>query len=338
MMHPVKRAAAALALVASLGACTAHQAVAQSASAVPAPTSCSTVDTDFVPDRVPLTELRERFAAPDDRYVSVKGVELRYRDEGTGPVLLLLHGSRSTLNAWDGVADHLKDRYRIIRFDMPPTGLSGPVSDEAMAAIGSPEALVAGFLDALGVQKANVMGVSSGGTLGYYFSATYPTRVENLILSNTPSNPVPGLRPATPADLQAASARAGENGVEGLDFWCAYLGSLWGDRSRLSFDFVRYYYETNLREEEENPRGLYALTANNDTTMARLAAVTAPTLIIWGMKDYVLLPQEGRDLERYLAQAQTRSFIALESVGHYPPMESPEAVADIADAYIRRNR
>ena len=182
------------------------------------------------------------------------------------------------------------------------------------------------------------MGVSSGGTLGYYFAATYPDRVENLILSNTPSNPVPNLKPPTPPALTAAYARSTENGVEAMDFWCAYLGSLWGDRSRLSFDFIRYYYETNLREDEANPRGLFALTANHETTMARLAAVKASTMIIWGMKDYVLPPEEGRDLENYLVNAQTRSFVALESVGHYPPMESPEAVAEIADSFIRRNR
>nr|WP_225899720.1 alpha/beta hydrolase [Croceicoccus gelatinilyticus] len=326
---------AALAL---LAASTAPAACATVSEPIDTAASCSAADRTHVPERISLADLRQRFEKPGDQYVDVGGVELRYRDEGEGPVLLLLHGSRSTLNAWDGVAAHLAGQYRIVRFDMPPTGLSGPLTDEAIAAVGSPEGLVAGFLDALGIEKASVMGVSSGGTMGYYFAASYPDRVENLILTNTPSNAVPGLKPETPPALDAAYVRAGEVGVEGLDFWCEYLGSLWGDQSRLSYDFVRYYYETNLREDEANPRGLHALTANIDTTMARLDAVKAPVLIMWGMRDYVLLPNQGRDLESYLKNASSRSFVELESVGHYPPMESPEAVADLADAFIHRNR
>ncbi|PEQ11402.1 hypothetical protein B2G71_17780 [Novosphingobium sp. PC22D] len=231
-------------------------------AAGPAPVAARPPDAAPVPRRLSLAELRERFGSPEDKYVTVKGVELRYRDEGEGPVLLLLHGSRSTIRAWDGVAARLKDRYRVVRFDMPPTGLSGPLSDEAVAAVGSPENLVAGFLDALGIDKANVAGMSSGGTLSYYFAAGYPDRVENLILANTPSNPVPTLKVETPPALAAAIARFKQTGIEGMDFWSNYLGGLYGEKDRLDPDLVEYYYETNLRVNEPNPRGLHALTAN----------------------------------------------------------------------------
>jgi pimeloyl-ACP methyl ester carboxylesterase len=65
------------------------------------------------------------------------------------PVLLLLHGSRWTLDQWNGVANHLKNHYRVACFNMPATGLSDQISDAGMAAVGSPEELVAGFLDGL---------------------------------------------------------------------------------------------------------------------------------------------------------------------------------------------
>jgi pimeloyl-ACP methyl ester carboxylesterase len=290
--------------------------------------------------RTSLADLRKRFQKPGDRYVTIKGVELRYRDEGpkTAPVLLLNHGSRSTLNQWDGVAAHLKGRYRIVRFDMPANGLSGSLSDAGRAAIGSPQALVAGFLDALKIDKVNIAGVSSGGTLSYYFAGAYPERVASLILSNTPSNAVPNLKVETPADLAAALARAKQTGIEGKDFWSAYLGSLYGERSRLQPGLSDKYYELNLRVKEPNAIGLHALTANTQTTMAQLAKVKAPVLLVWGMRDYVLPPVQGYDLEKYLVNAKSRSFVALDTVGHYPPMESPEAVADVMDAFIRRDR
>lgn len=304
------------------------QAIGQTAAQVPV-------------QRIPLARLRKTFGKPGDKYVTIKGVELRYRDEGpnTGvPVLLLNHGSRSTLNQWDGVAARLRGRYRIVRFDMPANGLSGSLSDEAKAAVGSPEALVAAFLDALKIGKVNIAGVSSGGTLSYYFAAAHPERVENLILSNTPSNAVPNLKVETPPDLAAATARFKQTGIEGLDFWTAYLGSLYGVKSRMPASLPAYYYETNLRVKEPNVIGLHALTANEDKTMAMLAKVKAPVLLVWGMRDYVLPPVQGYDLEKYLVNAKSRSFVALDTVGHYPPMESPEAVADVMDAFIRRDR
>jgi pimeloyl-ACP methyl ester carboxylesterase len=294
----------------------------------------SVTTTEAVPQRLSLAELRKRYQKPGDHYIDISGVELRYRDEGKGPVLLLLHGSRSTLNAWDGVTARLKDRYRVIRYDQPPTGLSGPLSDAARAAIGSPEGLVRGFLDKLGVDKVIVVGVSSGGTAGYYFAAAYPDRVEALVLSNTPSDPVPNLKVETPPKLQAAVDKFKRTGVEDMDFWSEYLASLYGEPSRIKPGLIDYYYSVNLRQTEPNQLGLHALTTNGNT-MARLAAVKAPTLILWGMRDYVLKPENGQALYSYLTGAKSRSFVALDDVGHYPPMESPERIADLIDTYLR---
>jgi pimeloyl-ACP methyl ester carboxylesterase len=317
-------------------------AAALLATNVSIPTFAAPATTADAPvQRIPLAHLRKTFGKPGDKYVTIKGLELRYRDEGprTGvPVLLLNHGSRSTLNQWDGVAARLKGRYRIVRFDMPANGLSGSLSDAAKTAVGSPEALVAGFLDALKIGKVNIAGVSSGGTLSYYFAAAHPERVENLILSNTPSNAVPNLKVQTSPDLAAAVDRFKQTGIEGMDYWTAYLGSLYGVKSRMPASLPAYYYETNLRVKEPNVTGLHALTANEDKTMAMLAKVKAPVLLVWGMRDYVLPPVQGYDLEKYLVNAQSRSFVALDTVGHYPPMESPEAFADVMDSFIRRDR
>ncbi|MET0364092.1 MAG: alpha/beta hydrolase [Sphingobium sp.] len=304
-------------------------AVAQDVAATAAPS---------VPHRLSLAELRKRYQKPGDRYMTVGGVELRYRDEGKGPVLLLLHGSRSTLNHWDGVAARLKGRYRIIRYDQPPTGLSGPVTDAALKVVGSPEGLVLGVLDKLGIAKATLVGVSSGGTLAYYFAAAHPERVDALVLSNTPSDPVPNLKVVNPPALDAAVADFKRTGIESRDFWREYLTFLYGEPGRLTPDKIDYYYTINLRENEPNARGLHALTANAETTMARLSAVKASTLILWGMRDPVLKPGNGQALFGYLTGAKSRSFVALEDVGHYPPMEVPDRIADLIDAYLRLAR
>lgn len=290
------------------------------------------------PKRLTLAQLRRIYGAPGDRYMTIDGVELRYRDEGRGPVLLLLHGSSSTLNAWDGVAARLKGKYRILRFDQPPGGLSGPLSAQAIAAVGSPEQLVAKFLDRLHVGKVTVAGMSSGGTMAYYFAASYPGRVDAVILSNTPSDSVAEAKfDVTPAMAEAAS-RANQLGVKGRHFWSTYLDFLYGEPRRIAPGLVDYYCTMNLRAPEPNPFGLHALTANKERTAVQLKGVRAPVLVLWGMRDPVLKPPAAKALLDYLVNASSRSFVALDSVGHYAPMESPDAVADLMDAYMKRNR
>lgn len=291
------------------------------------------------PKPVPLAELRATLGKPGDRYMKIAGgVELRYRDEGKGPVLLLLHGSRSSLTSWDPVVAKLVKHYRIVRFDQPPTGLSGSLSKAAAAAVGSPENMVRQFLDTLKIDKVTVLGTSSGGTLAYYFAATYPARVDGLILSNTPSDPVSELRPVLTPEMEAANARAKANGLEDRPFWRTYFEWLWGERSRITEKQVDAYYGYNRRGIDPNYTALQALTANKAPTMERLAAVKAPVLVIWGMRDPVLPPYLGDKLYGYLNNAKGRSFIALPDVGHYPPVEVPERYAELALAWLKAAR
>jgi len=310
-------------------ACAALLTVSPPAVAAVAPSPFTAV-----PARATLDQLRARYQRSGDHYLDLDGVSIRYRDEGHGPALVLLHGSRSTLDSWDGVVARLKSHYPIIRFDQPPTGLSGPVSDAALKEIGSPEAVVAGVMDALHVDHATIAGTSSGGTLAYYFAATYPKRVDALILSNTPADDVGTLKPASTPALDAAIARFKATGVEGRDFWQAYLTDLYGDPSRITPQLVDYFYGISLRTIEPNRYKLHALTSDVAATADHLHRVTAPVLILWGMRDPVLLPAAEHVLTARLDQAKSVSTIELSDVGHYPPLEVPARYAALIDAYL----
>ena len=65
-------------------------------------------------------------AHTEQRQVDVDGVPLRYRVEGSGPALLLIHSLYFDMGMWDGWAPKLADRFRVIRFDMTGHGLTGP--------------------------------------------------------------------------------------------------------------------------------------------------------------------------------------------------------------------
>ncbi|MCY3816819.1 MAG: alpha/beta hydrolase, partial [Gammaproteobacteria bacterium] len=125
---------------------------------------------EFADQRLTLDELRQKYGDPDGRMAEIGGVEVYYKDQGEGPSILMIHGSRSSLRTWDRVAPELLDRYRVIRYDLPPNGLSGPVSDEAVDRT-DPADLAAGLLDHVGVDQVTCVGVSSGGTTCMYLAA-----------------------------------------------------------------------------------------------------------------------------------------------------------------------
>src|SRR4051812_18003150 len=75
---------------------------------------------------LPVEMLRARWAGGASRFIDVDGMQVHVRDEGSGPAVVLLHGTSSSLHTWDGWADGLRDHYRVVRFDLPAFGLTGP--------------------------------------------------------------------------------------------------------------------------------------------------------------------------------------------------------------------
>jgi pimeloyl-ACP methyl ester carboxylesterase len=282
-----------------------------------------------------LAELRAKYLTPADHIVDIGGVEVRYRDEGHGPAVLLLHGSNSTLDTWDGVAARLVPHYRVIRFDQPPQGLSGPVSDAAKVTLPSADALLTGLLDRLKTGPVIAVGVSSGGTMAYYLAGAHPERVRALVLSNAPSDPLDLKGLVNPPDLVAAEARAKATGRRDPDWWWAYFRSLYGDPARITAAQIARNYDFGRRVAEPNLLHLFALAGNNDLTHDRLAHVTAPTLIVWGMRDHVLPYPAAVALAGHLTAIHP-SVVLLDDVGHYPPIEVPERFAAIVDTFVQQ--
>jgi pimeloyl-ACP methyl ester carboxylesterase len=279
-----------------------------------------------------LEALRAKYADPAGHIADIDGVQIYYKDEGSGPAILMIHGSVSTLKTYDRVAAKLTHRYRVIRYDVPPGGLSGAVSDEAAAKL-KPVDLAEGLLARLGVKRATVVGVSSGGTLGVQLAAERPDLVERLILSNTPADPVVTTQLVQPPAFLKEQAEAKRTGFQSQAFWNAYLDYFSGDPTRISADLRRQYYDMNRRTPEKHPIALVAQVANHAAAVEAMTHVVAPTLLIWGGRDPLLTPASADVLAAYLTKAQV-SKVIMPDVGHYPPLEVPERFAQIVAAYI----
>ncbi|MFK7958321.1 MAG: alpha/beta fold hydrolase [Lysobacterales bacterium] len=283
--------------------------------------------------RLTLDELRTKYADDNSRFLVIDGVTVHYKDEGVGPAILMVHGSRSTLKTWDHVAAVLSSRYRVIRFDVPPHGLSGPVSDQAAQDL-QPTDIPEQLLATLGVKRITYVGVSSGGTLGVYLAAKRPDLVSRLILSNTPSDPVDTSHLVLSDDFLEAQRVARETGFESPQFWNLFLDYFSGDPNRIGNGIRTQYYDFNRRISEKNDRALVGTVQNHEKATAAMSQVVAPTLLIWGAQDRLLVPAAAHTLAGYLTNAQV-SLMFMPDVGHYPPLETPVRFGRLIDAYIQ---
>lgn len=282
--------------------------------------------------RLTVAELRAKYQDARSRYMTIKGTEIHYKDEGKGPVLFMVHGSQSSLRTWDRITQLLKGRYRIIRYDIPAYGLSASVSDEVAATV-SPVDIPEELLTRLGVKKATVVGVSSGGTMGMYLAARRPDLVERLILSNTPSDPVKTDHLKMPQSFLMAQEESQRTKYQNLTFWNEYLSYFSGDPKRISAKTRAEYYDFNRRANEKYPIAMVARIGDGKQATIEMAKVTAPTFLIWGTGD-PLLPKSAADaIERYLANAPI-SVALMPDVGHYPPLEVPDRFARLIAVYV----
>ncbi len=136
----------------------------------------------YTPDK-PRAELEAKYAAPPSQFINVLGDRLHVRDTGprNAPAVILLHGFGSSLHTWDDWVPALEAKFRVIRYDQPGFGLtgadpSGDYSDLRSAAV------LAGLMDQLGIQRADIVGHSMGGRIAWFFAANHPDRVSKLVL------------------------------------------------------------------------------------------------------------------------------------------------------------
>lgn len=129
-----------------------------------------------------------------DRYVTVDGLRTRYIDDGEGPVTLLLHGAAlgSSADVWERTLPQLaRDGRRIIAYDHPGFGFTDNPPD---ASAGYRRDFIVKFMDAMGLDKAAIVGHSASGGQAFDAALRTPERISALLVLGTRSllPPLPG--------------------------------------------------------------------------------------------------------------------------------------------------
>jgi len=290
----------------------------------------------WAPDR-PVRSLTARWAPAPSAFVEVAGMRVHVRDEGNreDPTpLVLLHGTSASLHTWDGWTMALAADRRVIRFDLPGFGLTGPRPDGDYRIERYVE-FVGAMLDAMGVRHCVLVGNSFGGWVAWESAlALTPGRVEALVLVDASGYPVePQSVPiafriaALPLLNGAMKHTLPRSVVE------SSLRNTYGDPSRVSPEVVDRYYELSLRAGNRGALSQRLAQAPAGIHAGRIPDIRVPTLILWGGRDRLIPPDSALRFQRDIEGSRLVEFPAL---GHVPHEEDPEATVIAVQEFLRR--
>lgn len=238
-------------------------------------------------------------------YAHVNGIKLHYTRQGRGQPLLLIMGLGGPAAAWDReFLRRMATDYELIAYDNRGTGQSDKPDEPYSIASFASDAV--GLLDALGVPRAHVFGISMGGMIAQEIGIEHGGRVASLTLGCT----TPGGRhavPAPPESMAALKTRPGQTPAEAIrDGW----------KLSYSQDDIathRDELEDTLRRVLEHPTPRFAYNRHLDATMTlrvykRLKEIQAPTLVVTGRDDVLIPAANSEILAREIPDATLRVF------------------------------
>jgi pimeloyl-ACP methyl ester carboxylesterase len=270
--------------------------------------------------------------------VDLHGHESIYREAGSGPNLVLIHGMINSSRHWRGVAERLADSYRVIAPDLIGHGDSAtPRGDYSL---GAHAASIRDLLATIGVERATIVGHSLGGGVAMQFFYQFPQRTERLglISSGGLGDEVsPLLRVAAlPGSGALLKMVAQPRLVAGLGGAGARLRRL-GIPAGASLRSVARALEP-LGDEGSRRAFVETLRAVIDAHGQRVSARDRlyllgemPTLIAWGERDRTIPLEHGR---RAAAAILNCRFETIAGAAHFPNLEAPELTAAILRGWL----
>jgi poly(3-hydroxyalkanoate) depolymerase len=270
---------------------------------------------------------RRKAAAPQRmRILTVGGRSLRVSvREGTPgwPPLLLCNGIGVSLELFQPFVDALDPQRPVIRFDMPGVGGSpAPVMPYHLATLPS---LLAGLLDQLGYQQADVLGISWGGALAQQFALSRPERVRRLVLVATATGAI--MVPASPGILlRMLSPRRHRD----PDYAATIAGELYGGSAREDPLVARDLLHATTRLGPAWGYYYQLLAGFGWTSLPFLPRLRPPTLILAGDDDPIIPLVNAKIMHRLIP----RSDLHIYRGGHLELAADAERLGAIVEAFL----
>ena len=281
-----------------------------------------------------VAELAPKWAPEPSRFVDVMGMQAHVRDEGVrdDPVpIVLLHGTSASLHTWEGWVNTLKSQRRVITFDLPGFGLTGPFPDNDYR-VQHYVTFVTTLLHQLGVQRCVLGGNSFGGNIAWNTALAQPALVERLILVDAGGYPDPdsampiGFKLAQLPMLSIFIERMLPRSVVETSVRTAY-----GDPTRVSDELVDRYFDLTLREGNRGAVVERFQQSKPGEGIDRIPQLKMPTLILWGDRDTLITTASA---QRFKQDIEGSELVIFKGLGHVPHEEDPAQTVARVQAFL----
>ena len=256
---------------------------------------------------------------------AVNGIDLYYEQRGSGPRLLFLNGSGSTLAESAVLVDVFAERCEVVAHDQRGMGRSSiPAGPYTMADYAAD---AAGLLDQVGWDRCRVVGVSFGGMVAQELAVTWPDRVERLALLCTSPGGAGGASYPLHELARLPVAEQAEAGLALLDtrFTPAWLVDHPSDRALVEMVAARRVASTSDAVERGKSDQLGA--RRHHDVWDRLDRITCPTLVAGGRFDGIAPPANSEAIASRIAGSVLRCYEG----GHAFFAQDPTAIPEILD-------
>ena len=272
------------------------------------------------------------------RTITLDGDRVAYRAAGRGPLLLLVHGMAGSSETWAQVMPALAERFTVLAPDLLGQGDSDkPRGDYSLGAQAN---TLRDLMDALGHERATLIGQSLGGGVAMQFAYQFPERCERLVLVDSGGLgrevtfylrmlTLPGFEPVFPLFCSPWLRDAGER----VATWLGRAGvrstparrEVWRSYASLADAASRRAFFRSLRE-------VIDFSGQAVSALRRLhRAVQLPTLIVWGAQDPFIPVSHALTAHQAIPGSRLEIF---EGVGHYPHCEAPERFVEVLSDFI----
>ncbi|MBS0224140.1 MAG: alpha/beta fold hydrolase [Proteobacteria bacterium] len=248
------------------------------------------------------------------RTVDANGTSIAFKQTGSGPPLILMHGAEADHSMFDAFGALLAEHFTVIAYDQRDSG--GTRNPADLYGLNELADDAAHLIAAMGYERAHVFGTSLGGAIAQSLAVRHPQRVDRLVLSSTFRIGVPPLSINPEVFPRLAALRTGLPGTAGE------IATYFFPPAHIAAhpEVVRIFAGNSRNEAQKQRRGaILAQPARVD-----LAAITAPTLVVVGAEDRLIPPAHSLALADEIPNARTA---VIPEVGHVATLQDPTAVA-----------
>jgi len=267
------------------------------------------------------------YATADD------GVGLYWEESGSGAPLLFVHEFAGDHRSWAPQVEHFRDRYRCLVYDARGYPPSEVPADESAYSQQRAVADAVTVLDAAGVERTHVVGISMGGFCTLHLGLRHPERASALVIAGVGYGAHPDAAPAFRKECEAiAAAFAAEGSAKVAERYAVGPARVqFQNKNRAEWEvFARQLAEHDAGGAARTMLGVQRLRPSLYDLRDELAAMTVPVLIVVGDEDEGCLEADLM-LKRTIP---TSGLAILPRTGHTCNLEEPEVFNGLVERFL----